>query len=145
MDKNEKDVQATDIYPNVGSETSPLVLLVDDEVDLINTLAERLMLRGVRAGTVYNGESALEVLPTAPPQLMVLDLNMPGMYGVEVLRRVKETHPEIKVIILTGHGSETDRQDCMALGAFDYLHKPVDFDTLNERLKAAHEEYLAEK
>ena len=70
---------------------------------------------------------------------MILDLKMPGIDGIEVLRRVKETNPEIEVIILTGHGSEADRETCMKLGAFAYLHKPVNIDLLSETLKKANE------
>ena len=64
---------------------------------------------------------------------------MPGIDGIEVLRRVKRTHPHIEVIILTGHGSEEDRTTCMELGAFAYLQKPVDIDALSETLKQANE------
>jgi len=70
---------------------------------------------------------------------MILDLKMPGIDGIEVLRRVKETRPEIEVVILTGHGSESDRETCMNLGAFAYLQKPVDIEVLSETLKRANE------
>ncbi len=64
---------------------------------------------------------------------------MPGIDGIGVLRQVKATRPEIEVIILTGHGSEDDRAVCMELGAFAYLHKPVDIDLLSQTLKAAND------
>jgi DNA-binding response OmpR family regulator len=70
---------------------------------------------------------------------MILDLKMPGIDGIEVLRRVKGEHPKVEVIILTGHGSEKDREVCMELGAFAYLHKPVDIDVLSQTLKAAND------
>ncbi|NQU15583.1 MAG: response regulator, partial [Desulfobacteraceae bacterium] len=70
---------------------------------------------------------------------------MPGIDGIEVLRRVKETNPEIEVIILTGHGSEADKKICMELGAFAYLHKPVDIDVLSETLKKANEKIQHKK
>jgi two-component system response regulator CpxR len=70
---------------------------------------------------------------------------MPGIDGIEVLRRVKETNPEIEVIILTGHGSEEARKVCMDLGAFAYLHKPVDIDMLSETLKKANEKVQRKK
>jgi DNA-binding response OmpR family regulator len=70
---------------------------------------------------------------------MILDLKMPGIDGIEVLRRVKKTQPAIEVIILTGHGSEADKKVCMELGAFAYLQKPVDIDELSGTIKAAHE------
>jgi DNA-binding NtrC family response regulator len=70
---------------------------------------------------------------------------MPGIDGIEVLRQVKETNPEIEVIILTGHGSEADRETCMKLGAFAYLQKPVDIDLLSETLKKANEKIREKK
>jgi DNA-binding response OmpR family regulator len=70
---------------------------------------------------------------------MILDLKMPGIDGIEVLRRVKKTQPAIEVIILTGHGSEADKKVCMELGAFAYLQKPVDIDELSGTIKAAHD------
>jgi DNA-binding response OmpR family regulator len=71
---------------------------------------------------------------------MILDLKMPGIDGIEVLKRVKQTRPEIEVIILTGHGSEQDRATCLELGAFAYLQKPVDIELLTTTLKKANEQ-----
>jgi DNA-binding NtrC family response regulator len=73
------------------------------------------------------------------PEVMIIDLKMPGIDGMEILKQVKATRPEIEVIVLTGHGSEADRKRCMQLGAFAYLQKPVDIDELSEILKRAHE------
>jgi YesN/AraC family two-component response regulator len=87
----------------------------------------------------YDGESALDMINDDEPEVMILDLKMPGINGIEVLRKVKETRPEIEVIILTGQGSEEDRKICMDLGAFAYLHKPVKIDFLSETLKKAKE------
>ena len=70
---------------------------------------------------------------------MIIDLKMPGIDGMEILKQVKTTRPEIEVIVLTGHGSEADRKRCMQLGAFAYMQKPVDIDELSETLKKAHE------
>ena len=69
---------------------------------------------------------------------MILDLKMPGIDGIEVLRRVKKTNPNIEIIILTGHGTEKDKDICMALGAFAYLEKPVDIELLTKTLQAAY-------
>jgi DNA-binding NtrC family response regulator len=74
------------------------------------------------------------------PEVMILDLKMPGIDGIEVLKRVKQTRPEIEVIILTGHGSEQDRATCLGLGAFAYLQKPVDIELLTTTLKKANEQ-----
>ncbi len=114
------------------------VLLVDDERDLAQTLSERLQLRDMGSAVAYDGASALKFLEDDEPEVMIIDLKMPGIDGLEVLRKVKATRPEIEVIILTGHGSEADRDKCMALGAFGYLQKPVEIDKLSEMLQQAH-------
>ncbi len=114
------------------------VLLVDDEREFVKTLSERLLLRDLGSAVVYDGESALDVVKDDEPEVMILDLKMPGIDGIEVLRRVKADRPNIEVIILTGHGSEDDRKTCMDLGAFAYLNKPVDIDVLSKTLKDAY-------
>ena len=81
------------------------VLLVDDEVEFATTLAERLTLRGIEAVTVHDGEEALQRIAADPPQIVVLDMMMPGLGGLEVLRLIKRNHPGIPVILLTGRGS----------------------------------------
>ena len=115
------------------------VLLVDDERDLAQTLSERLQLRDMGSAVAYDGASALQFLEDDEPEVMIIDLKMPGIDGLEVLRKVKATRPEIEVIILTGHGSEADRDKCMELGAFGYLQKPVEIDKLSEMLQQAHD------
>ena len=76
------------------------------------------------------------------PDVMVLDLRMPGIDGVEVLRKVKKAHPNVQVIILTGHGSEQDQELCMQLGAFEYHKKPVDIDRLVKSIKGAYRQKM---
>ncbi|WP_022662334.1 response regulator [Paucidesulfovibrio longus] len=134
-----KGFHQADIYRKVDFEVPSKVLLVDDEREFVQTLSERLMLRDMGSAVVYDGEAALDLVKDDEPEVMILDLKMPGIDGIEVLRRVKETRPQIEVIILTGHGSEQDRKVCMDLGAFAYLHKPVDIDVLSETLKAAND------
>ncbi|GLI33229.1 response regulator [Desulforhabdus amnigena] len=114
------------------------VLLVDDEEELVKALAERLEIRKLSCQIALNGEEALRIVEDSPPDVMVLDLKMPGMDGMEVLRRVKKSHPEIEVLILTGHGSESDEQIARRLGAFDYLQKPVDIRELVSALERAY-------
>jgi len=128
-----------DIDRRVDFQTPSKVLLVDDEREFVQTLSERLMMRDVGSAVAYDGESALQMISQDEPEVMILDLKMPGIDGIEVLRRVKATNPEIEVIILTGHGSEADRQICMDLGAFAYLQKPVDIQLLSETLQQANE------
>jgi CheY-like chemotaxis protein len=128
-----------DIYRRFDFEAPSRVLLVDDEREFVQTLSERLTLRDVGSAVAYDGESALCLIDEDEPDVMILDLKMPGIDGIEVLKRVKATRPHIEVIILTGHGSEADRETCMNLGAFAYLQKPVDIDLLSRTLKAAQE------
>lgn len=115
------------------------VLLVDDERELAQTLSARLQMRDMGSAVAYDGQSALKLVREDEPEVMIIDLKMPGIDGLEVLREVKQTRPEIEVIILTGKGSEIDKAKCMALGAFGYQQKPVDIDRLSEMLKQAHE------
>ncbi|BDQ33481.1 response regulator [Pseudodesulfovibrio portus] len=140
-----KGYHQTDIYRKVDFEVPSKVLLVDDEREFAETLSERLMMRDMGSAVVYDGESALNLVREDEPEVMVLDLKMPGIDGIEVLRRVKAEHPNIEVVILTGHGSEKDREVCMELGAFAYLHKPVDIELLSQTLKAANEKIRAGK
>jgi DNA-binding NtrC family response regulator len=111
------------------------VLLVDDEQDFTESLAERLQLRDVEADVAHDGEQALEVVQAEVPDVMVLDLRMPGIDGLEVLRQVKKSHPKVEVVILTGHGTDKDEAEALRLGASAYLRKPVDVDQLVKTLQ----------
>ena len=113
------------------------ILLVDDEEEFVNTLAERLTIRGYRVRTAHDGESALEMVNADPPHVVLLDVLMPGMGGLDVLRMIKSMHPETQVILLTGHGSTRGGIDGMKQGAFDYLMKPVRIEELLAKLKEA--------
>ena len=113
------------------------VLYVDDEEDFVRTLAERMDMRDLGGDVALSGREALEMLEEDRPDVMVLDLRMPGLDGLEVLRRVKRAYPSIEVIILTGHGSERDEAEARRLGAFDYLRKPVELETLMDAIRAA--------
>ena len=114
------------------------VLLVDDEEEFVKALAERLKMRDLRSDTVFDGEEALSYVEDQEPDVMVLDLKMPGIDGMEVLRQVRKAYPKIQVIILTGHGTERDEEEAKRLGAFDYLEKPVNLDVLVKKMKAAY-------
>jgi DNA-binding NtrC family response regulator len=120
------------------------VLIVDDEVALANTLAQRLQLRNLKVGTAYDGEQALSKLAVDKPDVVVLDLRMPGMHGMDVLREIKKTCPDIQVIILTGHGTDKDEEEAKRLGGFDFLKKPADIEMLAHRIKAAFQEKCGE-
>jgi CheY-like chemotaxis protein len=114
------------------------ILLVDDEREFVHTLSERLQTRDLDAAIVYDGEEALSFVASDEPEVMVLDLKMPGIDGIEVLRRVKKEHPAVEVIILTGHGSRKEEEEARRLGAFAYLRKPVDIDLLTTTMKKAY-------
>ena len=113
-------------------------LLVDDEVEFVQSLAERLRIRDLSADTAFNGEQALSSVQKEAPDVMVLDLKMPGMDGLEVLRQTRKTHPEIQVIMLTGHGTRKHEDEARRLGAFGFLEKPVNIDTLVKKIRAAY-------
>lgn len=113
------------------------ILLVDDEVEFISTLAERLELRGIFARVTHDGESALKAVAENEPQVMVLDVMMPGLKGLDVLQRVKEEHPKVQVILLTGQGKTRDGIEGMRYGAYAYMMKPLDLDELIRTISEA--------
>jgi YesN/AraC family two-component response regulator len=102
-------------------------------------------MRDMGSAVAYDGESALSLIQEDEPEVIIVDLKMPGVDGLEVLRKVKETRPEIEVIILTGHGHEEDRQLCMELGAFAYLQKPLDIHVLSQTIQKANEKIRQKK
>ena len=106
------------------------ILLVDDEKEFVESLSERLELRNLEADIAYDGEQALDALKEGKHDMMVLDLRMPGIDGIEVLRRAKKTNPDVQVVVLTGHGTEKDEKQAKKLGASAYMKKPVDIDHL---------------
>ncbi|MFA4915920.1 MAG: response regulator [Syntrophales bacterium] len=134
----------TDIYRKFDFDMPSKVLLVDDEREFVQTLSERLLMRDMGSAVAYDGESALQLIKEDEPDVMILDLRMPGIDGIEVLKRVKQTNPLVEVVILTAHGSEADKEICMGLGAFAYLQKPVDIDKLSETIKSAQKKICRE-
>jgi CheY-like chemotaxis protein len=126
------------IYVNLEPELSTRALLVDDEREFVETLSERLLTRNIETEIAYDGEEALARVEDQEPEVMVLDLKMPGVDGLEVLRQVKRKHPRTEVIILTGHGSESEEALAAQLGAFAYLRKPVDTDELARIMQDAY-------
>ena len=140
-----KNFYKADIYRKHDFQMPSKVLLVDDEREFAQTLSERLLMRDMGSAVAYDGESALELIRDDDPEVIIVDLKMPGIDGLEILRRVKETRPDIEVIILTGHGNEQDRQLCMDLGAFAYLQKPLDINVLSETIQKANEKIRQKK
>jgi DNA-binding response OmpR family regulator len=116
------------------------ILLVDDEEEFVRALAERLQLRDLSSRTAFSGGQAMQFVGDAAPDIMVLDLAMPGTSGMDVLRLVRQRYPGIQVIMLTGHGNDLDEAEARSLGAFDWLQKPVDIEVLVDRIRAAYVE-----
>jgi CheY-like chemotaxis protein len=131
------------IYRRQKFDLPSKVLFVDDEKEFVETVSHRLVSRDVGTYAVFSGHEAMQIVQEDKPEVMVLDLKMPGMDGIEVLRRTKAITPEVEVIILTGHGTVKDEKECMALGAFAYLNKPVDIQKLSSTIQAAHEKVLS--
>lgn len=122
------------------------VLLVDDEADFADTLIKRLGKRGMDAAARYSGGAALDYLEDHPIDVVVLDVKMPGMDGIDCLRKIKERFPLVEVVLLTGHASLDVAINGMELGAFDYLMKPADVDELRYKIEdALNRKRLAER
>lgn len=131
----------------------PSVLLVDDEVPFVDTLVKRLAKRDIRVDFAHSGQQALEKLAASGPSkidVVILDVKMPGMDGLETLARIKEGHPLIEVVMLTGHATVESAIEGMKNGAYDYLMKPCEVEILIEKIKEAtdkkraHEEKILE-
>lgn len=110
------------------------LLLVDDEVEFAQTLAERLQLRGFHVLTAHDGDEALTRLEENPFDMVVLDVMMPGLGGLDVLKQMKIRYAKTPVILLTGRGSTADGIEGMRLGAEDYLMKPINIDELVKKI-----------
>jgi DNA-binding NtrC family response regulator len=115
------------------------VLFVDDEADFLETILKRMQKRGVAASGVDSGEESLTWLQQNPADIVVLDVRMKGMDGIQTLRAIKSAHPLIEVVMLTGHASLEIAREGMKLGAFDYLMKPIDLDELLYKLEDAYQ------
>lgn len=113
------------------------ILLVDDEEEFASTLSERLELRGYEMRTASDGPTALGLVEEDPPDLILLDLVMPGPSGMEVLKTLSTRRPPIPTILLTGKGTVKDGIDGMRSGAFDFLPKPVSIEELVRRIEDA--------
>jgi DNA-binding NtrC family response regulator len=114
------------------------VLIIDDEKDFVQTINERLTLRGMVVRTALDGAAGVLELERYPnTDVALLDVQMPGMSGIETLRQIKASHPGVEVIMLTGHATVETAIDGMKLGAFDYLLKPYEMETLLQKLQAA--------
>jgi DNA-binding response OmpR family regulator len=112
----------------------PRVLVVDDEADAVELLQEFLSAKGYEVLTAHDGEEALRAVREERPHLILLDIRMPGMNGLEVLRRVRQIDQEVGVIVVTAVSEEETGREALALGAFDYIVKPLDLAYLERSL-----------
>lgn len=115
------------------------LLLVDDEVGYLEVLDRRMSKRGLAVTTAPSGGEAIKALRGAEFDVAVVDLKMQDMDGIEVMKVLRTMDPGLSVIILTGHGSERDKETCLELGAFAYLEKPVDIDRLSQVMQEAYD------
>lgn len=106
------------------------LLIVDDEQRYADMLAKRLSLRRLTCKVCYSGRTAIDLVEEQTFPVILLDLQLPDLYGTEVLTRIKQCRPETAVIILTGHGTDKDREQCIAQGAHAFMNKPLDIDRL---------------
>lgn len=113
------------------------VLLVDDEEEFVTTLAERLEMRGFAPSIATSGDQALSMVQEKTFDLIVLDLMMPGIGGLEVMKQIKSANPDMPIILLTGQGSTKEGMEGMNQGAFDFLMKPLDIEELISQMHAA--------
>ena len=113
------------------------ILLVDDEPDIRDVLSLSLSDMGYRVYEAENGNQALRIFRDVQPSMVMTDIKMPGMDGIQTLRKIKMTYPLVEVILLTGHGTTETAIEGMKLGAFDYLLKPADFNELTTILAGA--------
>ena len=111
------------------------LLLVDDEESFVLTLGERLRLRNYETRTATNGEAALSEIQKERPDIVLLDLKMPGMGGLETLEKIKTEDPTIEVIMLTGQGDKQSCEEGLKAGASDYIVKPIDIGNLMDKLR----------
>jgi DNA-binding NtrC family response regulator len=127
------------------TENTIKILLVDDEVKFLKAVADRLEIKGFNITTAVNGEGAIAAANQGGFDVAVLDLQMPGMDGKQVLKTLKQNHKFIEIIMLTGHATVDSAVECTKLGAFKYLEKPYDFEKLVEALKEAYQARLEKK
>ena len=127
------------------SEKKIRLLFVDDEEKFLESTSQRLTLRGLEVTACTNGPDALKAADTGKFDVALLDLKMPGMDGEQVLKRLKESHPNVEVVILTGHGSIDSAVDTMRQGAYEFLQKPCELDDLINVISKAYAKRIKAK
>lgn len=117
--------------------TVSYIMLVDDEEDFVEMLSLRLKEKGEHVLAAFSGQQCLDTLKQSEVDVIILDIKMPGMDGIETLQEIKKRYPLVEVIMLTGHGTKEAAVQGMKLGAYDFLFKPADFDELTEKVNLA--------
>ena len=112
------------------------ILIVEDEIDLCDTIAEGLIIDGYAVDTCYDGKEALDLIIYETYDLIVLDLNLPNMDGIDILTEVRKQNQEVKILVLSARGSVDDKVLGLDIGANDYLTKPFDFAELEARIRS---------
>ena len=118
------------------------ILIVDDDQSSLRLLAKILTSQGYQVRPADSGELALTAVAAQTPELILLDIFMPGIDGFEVLRKVRAAKPDVRIIILTGHGTDATEEEAKKLGAFHYHKKPIDIDELLSTVKKAYREKI---
>lgn len=131
--------------PSGTTENRIKLLIVDDDEKFLSTISERLGLKDFDVTPASNGNKALAAAEKGDFDVAVVDLKMPGIDGMELLKRLKESHKFLEVIMLTGHSSINSAVESTKLGAFGYLEKPYNFDDLLQKIKEAYEARLMKK
>jgi len=121
----------------MSDEMKTKVLLVDDEEKFLDVFSQRLGTRGVDADTATSGEEALTKIKNKNVDVIILDVMMPGLGGVETLKRIKKENPEVQIIMLTGQGTIDKAVTALKEGAIDFLEKPADIEKLLEKIESA--------
>ena len=129
----------------MSNENQIKLLMVDDEVKFLESISKRLVLKNFDVTTAVNGKEAIESAEKGFFDVAVVDFQMPGMDGTQVLRTLKEKHKYLEIIMLTGHATVDSAVECTKLGAFKYLEKPYDFENLVETIQEAYEARLKKK
>ena len=118
------------------------ILIVDDEQEYLDILTERMEGRNFEVDKARNGMEALDRLSTSTYDAIVMDMMMPGMDGLETLKRIREKYPDMQVILLTGHATVQKGVDAIKMGALDFLEKPAEIETLTAKIKEAKDNRL---
>ncbi len=121
----------------MSEELKANVLVVDDEKQFLDVFSKRLESRGMKVDTAVNGDDAIEKTKGKQFDAIILDLVMPGINGIEILKRIKSENPDMDIILLTGHATVEKGVEAMKAGAMDFLEKPVDIGKVMEKIGEA--------